>query len=116
MICLQHGNLGERMNVAERITQLRTDKKLTVNKLANLAGLSQGFVRQIELGEKNPTVESLSLICDALNISLSDFFQEEFNSTHHSRKELQNELLQNISNLNNKQLSALIEITKSMNN
>ncbi|TCL55594.1 transcriptional regulator with XRE-family HTH domain [Kineothrix alysoides] len=103
------------MNVAERIKQLRTDKKLTVNKLANLAGLSQGFVRQIELGEKNPTVESLSLICDALNISLSDFFQEEPNFTH-SKNELQNELVQNITNLTNKQLSALIEITKSMNN
>ncbi len=56
---------------------LRERKGLTVNKLANNAGLSQSFLRDIELGNKNPTVETLSLFCDALDISLSDFFNEE---------------------------------------
>ena len=64
------------MDVAKRITQLRTEKNITVNRLANLSGLSQGFVRQVELGKQNPTIESLNLICEALDISLSDFFRE----------------------------------------
>lgn len=50
---------------------------LTVNKLANLAGLSQSFLREIELGNKTPTVETLSYFCDALEISLSEFFSAE---------------------------------------
>lgn len=64
------------MNVGKRITELREDKKITTNRLANMAGISQSYLRDIELGGKNPTVEILSYICDALNISLSDFFTE----------------------------------------
>lgn len=99
------------MDIAKKITQLRTDRNLTVNKLANLAGLSQGFVRQIELGEKNPTVESLSLICDALNISLSDFFLE---TDAPPRQVLIEKLNQNISCLSDEDIIALIKITNSM--
>lgn len=64
------------MNIGKRITELREDKKITTNRLANMAGISQSYLRDIELGGKNPTVEILSYICDALNISLSDFFTE----------------------------------------
>ena len=65
------------MNVGERITELRTAKGLTTNKLANLAGVSQSHLREIELGKRNPTVETLSFFCDALGVSLSDFFASD---------------------------------------
>lgn len=64
------------MNVAERIKYLRERKGITVNKLANLAGISQSHLREIELGQRNPTVETLSYFCDALDISLEEFFRE----------------------------------------
>lgn len=67
------------MNVGERIVELRISKGLTTNKLANLAGVSQSHLREIELGKRNPTVETLSFFCDALGISLSDFFNENNN-------------------------------------
>ena len=62
------------MELYKRITYLREQKGITVNKLANLAGISQSFLREIELGNKKPTIETLSYICDALEISLKDFF------------------------------------------
>lgn len=65
------------MNVGKRIKTLREAKGLTVNKLANIAGISQSFLRDIELGNKNPTVETLSYFCEALDISLSDFFDDD---------------------------------------
>lgn len=64
------------MEVGKRLKELREKRGLTVNKLANLAGLSQSFLREIELGNKTPTVESLSYFCDSLGISLSEFFSE----------------------------------------
>lgn len=67
------------MNVGQRLKSLREMKGLTVNRLANNAGLSQSFLRDIELGNKNPTVETLSLFCEALDISLSEFFNDENN-------------------------------------
>lgn len=64
------------MNIGEKIRLLRTQKNITVNKLATLSGISQSFLRDIELGNKKPSVEILSYICDALQISLKDFFDD----------------------------------------
>ncbi len=62
------------MDVGQRISKLREAKGITTNKLANLSGISQSYLREIELGKKNPTVEILSYICESLKISLSSFF------------------------------------------
>lgn len=66
------------MDIGKRITYFRTKKNYSVNKLANFAGISQSYLRDIELGNKNPTVELLSWICGALEISLKDFFDEAY--------------------------------------
>ena len=65
------------MNVASRIIYLREQKGLTTNKLANMAGISQSHLREIELGLRNPTVETLSYFCDALGVTLEEFFRED---------------------------------------
>ena len=65
------------MNVGLRIKTLREQRGITVNKLANLAGISQSYLRDVELGNKNPTVETLSYFCDALGVTLRDFFDTE---------------------------------------
>lgn len=61
------------INIAERIRRLREEKGLSTNKLSTDAGLSQSYVRKLENGECNPTVESLSLICDALGTNIVDY-------------------------------------------
>ena len=62
------------MTVGERITQLREQRGYTTNKLANESGLSQSFVRAVELGEKGITVVNLEYLCKVLDVSLQDFF------------------------------------------
>ncbi len=61
-------------DVGNRIKLFRERKGFTVNKLANLCGISQSYLRDVELNNKNPTVDMLSLICETLEISLKDFF------------------------------------------
>lgn len=63
-------------NVGARLIYFRQLKGITTNKLANLAGISQSHLQKIELGESNPTVETLFYFCDALGITLADFFNE----------------------------------------
>lgn len=70
------------MDVGIRLIQLRETQGMTTNKLANKAGISQSYLREIELGKKNPTVEILSYLCDALKITLAQFFTEESNGIH----------------------------------
>ncbi len=96
------------MELQQRITYLREEKGFTVNKLANLAGISQGFLRDIELGKKRPTVETLSYICDALEISLRDFFDDPlFNQFP------EDELLREIYKLSTEQRKLLLQLLKS---
>lgn len=91
------------MEIGKRITYLRTAKKYSVNKLANLSGISQSYLRDVELGNKNPTVELLSIICNTLEISLQDFFNEdEFNSIS------TDPLISKIYQLNSEQRTALM--------
>ena len=47
-------------------------KKLGYNqqKMADLLGISQSFVSEIEIGKKNPSLEIFFLMCDILEIKL----------------------------------------------
>lgn len=67
------------IDVAKRLIYFREMRGITTNKLANLAGISQSAVREIELGQRNPNVETLSYFCEALDISMSEFFNEDDN-------------------------------------
>ena len=62
------------MDIGGRIRQLREAQGWTTNFLATRCGVSQSFLRSVELGEKGISVEYSTLICDALNISLKEFF------------------------------------------
>lgn len=63
-------------NVGERIKYFRLQKNYSVNKLATTAGISQSFLRDVELGNRNISVNSLSYVCDTLDISLANFFSD----------------------------------------
>ncbi len=97
------------MDVAKRITELKNQKSLTTNKLANMSGISQSFLREVEAGTKKPTVETLGYICDALEISLKDFFDEGSED-----KFYRDELAVQISKLNPEQRKSLIEFLKKL--
>lgn len=72
------------MDIGKRIVELREQQGISTNKLANKAGVSQSYLREIELGLKNPTIEVLSYICYALNISLKNFFTLDKSYIHPS--------------------------------
>lgn len=97
------------LDVNKKITFLREQKGLTVNKLANNAGISQSFLREIELGNKKPTIETLSLVCSALGVSLKDFFDDSFETNLQK-----DELLQEIFRLTPEQTKLLTQFLKSL--
>ena len=47
------------MDVGKRITNLRATKGLSTTALAHKAGLAQSHLRDIELGNKNPTRDAV---------------------------------------------------------
>ncbi len=68
--------IGFFTTIGQRVKCFREQKNITVNKLATLSGVSQSYVRDIELGNKQPTVEFLEYICFGLGITLQDFFSD----------------------------------------
>lgn len=63
------------INIGERIAYFRTSKGFTVNYLANKSGISQSYLREIEMGRySNPSVDILDVLCNTLGISLKEFF------------------------------------------
>lgn len=65
------------INIAERITYFRNLRGFSVNYLANKAGVSQSYLREIEMGHyTNPSVDILDALCDTLGISLKEFFDQ----------------------------------------
>lgn len=62
------------MNISKRLVELRTKSHLTQNALAERAGVSQTHLRRVELGHADITVGHLELLCDAMGITLQDFF------------------------------------------
>ena len=68
------------MDVSKRIIMLRERCGLTQNGLAERAGVSQTHLRRVELGQADITIGHLQLLCDAMSISIQDFFQDESNS------------------------------------
>lgn len=60
--------------VSEQLKKLRQMRNLTQSELATLAGLSQGAVSSIERGDRDISIATLTRLCDALGITLLDFF------------------------------------------
>ncbi len=73
--------------IAARIIELCKEKSLTINKLADLSGLTQSTLDSIVNGKsRNPQIITLYKICEGLNISLAEFFADNENSIKTSKE------------------------------
>ena len=60
--------------VGFNIREIREEKKLSQEQVANRADLHRAYVGQIERGEKNIGLRNLEKIAKALKVSIKDFF------------------------------------------
>lgn len=83
------------MIVKNRIKEIRTQKNLTQNELANITGLKRYSISDWETGRTEPDIESLKIISRVLNVTLdyllyNDEIENRQNSelTEEEQKEL----------------------------
>lgn len=93
------------MDVGGRIRLLREKAGFSQNELAGRADISQTHLRRVELGQAGITVDHLQMVCDALGVTLKEFFDIEEN---------QDDFLGAIANLTPKQKQLLIAFLKSL--
>ncbi|WP_027416497.1 helix-turn-helix domain-containing protein [Aneurinibacillus terranovensis] len=62
------------MDIGQRIKDLRTLKGMKVIELAKKSHISQPYLSDIEKGRTTPSIDKLTSICEALQITLGEFF------------------------------------------
>lgn len=58
--------------IAENLKKLREQKKLSLDAVARLSGVSKSMLGQIERGEVNPTISTVWKIANGLKVSFSE--------------------------------------------
>ena len=68
--------------IKNRILQLCGEHNITINKLANICGLSPSSLKAVLYGRsQNPKILTIKIICDGLDMTLAEFFDtDEFNA------------------------------------
>lgn len=59
------------------IRKLRLEKRETLKAVAEKAGISEGFLSQIENGARTPSVKVAKAIAGALGVDWTRFFEQE---------------------------------------
>jgi transcriptional regulator with XRE-family HTH domain len=65
------------MNLGKKIRQMRNQKGLTQEELADRCELTKGYISQLENNLNSPSIATLTDILAALGSNLSEFFREE---------------------------------------
>lgn len=64
--------------VAQRIVNLCAERKIAINALGNICGVNPSTIySMLNTKSNNPGVVSLQKICDGLEISIRDFFNDD---------------------------------------
>ena len=70
-----------RLNISEavrlRIFELCDERRISINKLSDMSGITQSTVQNITSGRNSATVITLKKLCDGLDITIQDFFDSD---------------------------------------
>ena len=69
------------MDILEKITKLRQERHWSEYQLAEKSGLTQSTISSWYRKNMVPSIPSLTKICDAFGITVSQFFLEDGNKT-----------------------------------
>lgn len=101
------------VNVLERITEMRENRNWTEYQLAEKSGLTQSTISSWYRKGILPTIPSLVKICDAFDISVSQFFLEDSKQTV-LLNDRQLALLNAVAKLDSQQYDALLKFLETL--
>lgn len=101
------------LEIGKRIRNYRTQLKLSQEELAEKCSLHPTYIGQVERGEKNATIESISRIAAGLDIPLSTLF-ENLEGIAATEKSCAGEAYDLIQGLPSKSQEKILEIIKAI--
>ena len=101
------------MDVIKRINDIMKNQGMTRYQLAKISGLSQSTLSNMNTRNTTPSIPTIEMICNALNISLSQFFAGD-NEYMYPVDYKQKELLDLFIMLDNEQQDAILNVARHM--
>lgn len=99
--------------MGERISAIRKSKKLTQEKLAEMADITPTNLSHIERGKTKPSVETIVSLANALEVTVNDFLVD---SLEFSTREIENVLIGQIEGCTAKELHLITDVTLAILN
>ncbi len=75
------------MNISKKLKDIRKTKGISVYKLSQLSGVSETHIRDLERGDRNPSIDTLYKLSVPLGISLSELLNETGDVSYLNEKE-----------------------------
>jgi len=94
---------------ALRLARLRTKKGVSAREMSLAMGQNPGYVNNIESGKSMPSLTGIVIICEYLNITPSEFFEEENPNPERLRN-----LMADLKQLDDAQLSLVESLVKNL--
>ena len=95
--------------LALRISKLRQKKGVSARDMSLSIGQNEGYINNIETGKSKPSIEKLFFICEYLDITPAELFDEE--SKNPAKL---NELINDLKKLDDNELDNIIGVVKAM--
>ena len=101
------------MDVGKRLKQIRKSKNISVYKLSQISQVSESHIRNLEKGTKSVTVDTLEMLVNGMNTTMSEFFNEDNSITYLNQDE--RALLRYYRTLTVNTSKAVVEFLEKMN-
>lgn len=105
-ICMNELNFAF---IGQRIKEVRTEKKLTQEYIADKTGVNVGHISNIETNKAKVSLTLLVGICNALDITMDYLLENEY---HNPTSVIEKELFHTIKDMDNTKLETLLRIAK----
>ena len=95
---------------SSRLTQLRTERKISARDMSLSLGQSPGYINKIENNRSMPSMQVFFYICEYLKVSPAEFFDQGV-----TYPLLLNETISELKKMDSNQLEHVLHITRDIN-
>lgn len=75
------------MDIGKRLQEIRICKHISIYRLSQKSEVSESHIRNLESGKKSATVTTLEMLVHSMDMTLSEFFNEDDRCTYLTKRE-----------------------------
>lgn len=105
--------MNNNFNAGERVRELRIQRGLSQEQLALRAEITTTYLGLVERNLRNPTIKIIEQLCNALNVSLADFFAPSRKTTD-TLDSISAQILAQLNHRSEKEKEIILQLIKNV--